>query len=103
MAVQNTLDAHAKPPEPIKSVYKTYQKLSKEQLADGNDLIDPLHYDGDGSLLTLPPALRETCATFLSAPSGYTTDYHVSSEPPSAFEVSSIPGKLRMAASKLPI
>jgi hypothetical protein len=88
-----TMDAHAKPPEAIRQVYKHFQKLKPRAFDDENhDIIDTCqlhkkhpHVTGT-SLLQLPPNIQQTFEDFVGARITET-------EEPVIYSVNAIPGK----------
>ena len=86
------LDAHAKPPEAIRQVYKHFQKLNPRAVDQDKDIIDTSQvHDGHPhlsptSLLQLPADLRETFIKF--------ADVQVPEvEQPAIYSVDAIPGE----------
>jgi hypothetical protein len=84
-------DAHAKPPEAIRQVYKHFQKLKPDTLDQDNSIIDTRrlreHPDVSRSdLLQLPTSVRQTFADFAGAQVSYSTM-------PTVYSVNAIPGK----------
>lgn len=86
------LDAHAKPPEAIRQVYKYFQKLRPQALDQDENIIDTIQVHDENphlsptSLLQLPADLRETFIEFagVSIPEV---------EQPAIYSVNAIPGK----------
>jgi hypothetical protein len=87
------MDAHAKPPEAIRQVYKHFQKLKPRDFDDqDNEIIDThqLHENdpriSPTSLLRLPANIRETFIDFAGSQIGVTDE-------PTIYSVNAIPGK----------
>ena len=86
------LDAHAKPPESIRQIYKHFQKLGPCAVDQDDGIIDThlLHgshpYVSSTSLLQLPANIRETFTNFVG---GQTT----ATEEPKVYSVNAIPGE----------
>jgi hypothetical protein len=87
------MDAHAKPPEAIRQVYKHFQKLKPHAFDDqDNDIIDThqLHEHhskvSPTSLLQLPANIRETFIDFAGSQIGEI-------EEPKIYVINAIPGK----------
>ena len=86
------LDAHAKPPEAIRQVYKHFQKLKPQALDQDENIIDTsLVHDAHPhlsptSLLQLPADIRETFIDFAGVQVPET-------EHPKIYSVNAIPGK----------
>ena len=89
--MSNHLNAHAKPPDAIREVYKRYQKLDAAALNAQPDLIDPRDAKDERLLptnvLQLPTNLREIFTDF--------TGHHDTAQSPlpSVFETKDLPGK----------
>jgi len=72
MATAQALNAHAKPPTPIREVYKRFQKISAVDLATSIDVIDSslpaedsrLSLLDQASFVQLPSGLREIFENF---------------------------------------
>lgn len=86
------LDAHAKPPESIRNVYKHFQKLNPRALDQDDGIIDSdLLYDqhphvSPSNLLQLPADIRETFTDFVG---GQVTG----ADEAKVYSVNAIPGK----------
>lgn len=87
------LDAHAKPPDAIRQVYKHFQKLKPRAFDDqDNDIIDThqLHEKhppvSPTALLQLPANIRNTFTEFVGTPLTDTGE-------PKIYSVDAIPGK----------
>ena len=86
------LDAHAKPPEAIRQVYKHFQKLNPRALDQDDDVIDThqLHdqhpHVSPSSLLQLPANIRETFTDFVGGQVTIADEAKV-------YSVNAIPGK----------
>jgi len=94
-----TPDAHAKPPDWIKSIYKRYQKMDKYEAAARVDLVD---CDVTSKSFTkylvkdcrgpVPPELQDLQKTFADV--GGTAEVDGSEwKPPTVYQVNDIPGK----------
>lgn len=96
-----SLDAHAKPPESVRALYKKYLKATLEFVLEQPDLIHFGHKANEGNArstvrlsqaVQLPTNLREICQAFLeptSVDARYSKDepeYHM-------YEVPAVPGK----------
>jgi len=86
------LDAHAKPPDSIRQIYKHFQKLHPRAVDQNEGIIDIrlLHDDhshvSPTSLLQLPANIRETFANFVGGQITGTEEAKV-------YSVNAIPGK----------
>lgn len=85
------LDAHAKPPDAIRQVYKHFQKLNPRLVDQDDGIIDTFHLDGNShispsSLLQLPANIRQTFVNFAGDQAGETENLKV-------YSVNAIPGK----------
>lgn len=85
------LDAHAKPPDAIRQVYKHFQKLDPRRVDQDDAIIDTCHLDGNShvsasSLLQLPANIRQTFVNFAGTQVGETESLKV-------YSVNAIPGK----------
>jgi hypothetical protein len=64
----SSFDAHAKPPQAIKAIYKRLQKLPRDSLNGHPDITDPDRPSAQTlSNLDLPCSLREAFSGFLEA------------------------------------
>ena len=87
-----TLDAHAKPPDSIRQIYKHFQKLHPRAIDQDDSIIDTHLIDESlphlslTSLLQLPANIRETFTNFVG---GQIT----ATEEPKIYSVNAIPGK----------
>lgn len=84
-------DAHAKPPEAIRQVYKHFQKLKPVAVDQDKSIIDTCqlreHPDvSASSLLQLPTNVRQTFTDFAGAQINDSTI-------PTVYSVNAIPGK----------
>ncbi|KAM0723761.1 hypothetical protein Q7P37_000751 [Cladosporium fusiforme] len=84
------LDAHAKPPDVMRQVYKHFQKLDPRLVDQDDGVIDTSHMDGSShvspsSLLQLPADIRQTFVDFAGSQAGETGDVKV-------YSVNAIPG-----------
>lgn len=92
------LDAHARPPESIRTQYKRYQKLSRAALASDPDVFDPRRDNLAGCLESsyqLPTEVRHVMHQFLQD-----TSSSASVEPPhcpKAYEHPRVPGNRSIA------
>ena len=74
-AIDPSLDAHAKPPQALRDVYKRYQKMPSKDLSNDMNVFDmhSRHMAGFNStndarrLLELPADIRQIIARFLSS------------------------------------
>lgn len=92
-------DAHAKPPDSIKSFYKRYQKYDKYEIARRLDLVD---CDSISKTFTkhlvrqctddLPSGVNEAFSNFL----GKSLGAGVPDVPPAVYQVHDMPGKSRI-------
>lgn len=85
------LDAHAKPPEAIRQVYKHFQKLDPPKIDQDSDLIDSRHLSSNpdvspSSLLQIPADVRQT---FIDFAGGQVSE----TEKAMVYSVNAIPGK----------
>lgn len=86
------LDAHAKPPEAIRQVYKHFQKLNPRAVDQDENIIDTAQIrDGHAhvsptGLLQLPANIREAFIDFAGTEIPEIT-------PPKIYSVNAIPGK----------
>lgn len=85
------LNAHAKPPETIRQVYKHFQKLDPRKIDHDGDLIDFRHLESSSdvspsSLLQLPADVRQT---FIDFAGGQVSE----TEKPVVYSVNATPGK----------
>jgi hypothetical protein len=87
------MDAHAKPPEAIRQVYKHFQKLKPRDFDDQDNEITDTHqlHENDPrisptGLLRLPANIRETFIDFAGSQIGETDE-------PTIYSVNAIPGK----------
>jgi hypothetical protein len=87
------MDAHVKPPEAIRQVYKHFQKLKPRAFDDqDNDIVDThqLHENHphvtSTNLLQLPANMRETFIDFAGSQIGEIDE-------PKIYSVNAIPGK----------
>ena len=87
-----TLDAHAKPPDSIRQIYKHFQKLNARAVDQDDGIIDThsLHENhphvSPTSLLQLPANIRETFTDFAG-------DHVAVTEEAKVYSVNAIPGK----------
>lgn len=86
-----TLDAHAKPPEAIRQVYKHFQKLSPRAVDEDSNIVDASKLNGNSnvsplSILQLPADVRQT---FIDFAGGQVSE----TEKPVVYSVNAIPGK----------
>jgi hypothetical protein len=84
-------DAHAKPPQAIREVYKHFQKLKLDAVHQDSSIIDTRelsqHPDvSPSSVLQLPTNVRQTFADFAGAQISDSTM-------PTVYSVNAIPGK----------
>ena len=88
----SSLDAHAKPPDSIRQIYKHFQKLDPRATDQDDGIIDTrlLHekhpHVSSTSLLELPANIRETFADFVGHQLPATESAKV-------YSVNAIPGK----------
>lgn len=85
------LDAHAKPPDAIRQIYKRYQKLTPRAFDEDADIIDTLRLQDSqhvslSNLVQLPADIRQVFLDF----AGSQTD---SPDDPKVYHVDAIPGK----------
>jgi hypothetical protein len=86
------LDAHAKPPDSIRQIYKHFQKLNARAVDQDDGIIDThsLHENhphvSPTSLLQLPANIRETFTDFAG-------DHVAVTEEAKVYSVNAIPGK----------
>jgi len=74
-AIDASLDAHAKPPQALRDVYKRYQKMPARDLASDTNVFDINHGHTAGfentndarTLLELPGDIRQVIARFLES------------------------------------
>ena len=87
-----TLDAHAKPPDSIRQIYKHFQKLNPRAVDQDDGIIDThsLHENhphvSPTRLLQLPANIRETFTDFAG-------DHVAVTEEAKVYSVNAIPGK----------
>ena len=84
-------DAHAKPPDAIRQVYKHFQKLKPDAVDQDNSIIDTRqlreHPDvSPSSVLQLPTSVRQTFTDFVGVQINDSTM-------PTVYSVNAIPGK----------
>jgi hypothetical protein len=98
MESSNHLDAHAKPQEAVKDVYKAFQRSKSTALATHPELIDRValgHQESDiltpSTTMELPSDLRRVFLDFLYTGDN-STPYTVNTAP-QIFEVTAVPGK----------
>lgn len=85
------LDAHAKPPDAIRQVYKHFQKLNPRHVDQDEEIIDTSRLDGNphvtaSSTLELPTNIKTTFVDFAGSQAEESEDAKV-------FSVNAIPGK----------
>ena len=105
MNISNSFDAYAKPPKGIKDVYKTFQKLDVREVDEKDALLDLNDNNGkngshlkDANLIQLPTELREAFKDFLGLSGGpYNAEESSLETQAAVFEVTSVPGKQRVA------
>jgi hypothetical protein len=84
-------DAHAKPPQAIREVYKHFQKLKLDAVDQDDTIIDTRDFSehpdvSHSSVLQLPTNVRQTFADFAGAQISDSTM-------PTVYSVNAIPGK----------
>jgi hypothetical protein len=90
-------DAHAKPPQTIKAIYKRLQKLAHDSLDGHSDIIDLDRPNAQpSSFLDLPCGLREAFSSFLEAYDTESSNCMPESRSPgpgNTYKVDKVPGE----------